>query len=306
MEIISQTMEFKIEEHTAIAIGKFDGIHRGHRRLLQEIFRAKALGLKTAVFTFDPSPAVFLRGTQVRELMTREEKRAQFAQMGVDYLVEYPFNSETAAVAPDDYVNHFLLQKMNASFIAAGEDVSYGHKGAGDAKLLQTIAGEHGVQVCIIPKLSYNGREISSTYVREAVQAGNMELAEALMGQPFLVQGIVERGNQIGRTIGMPTVNVHPPMQKITPPNGVYFTTVRHGDRTYYGVTNVGFKPTVEQRRRLGVETFLFDFHEDIYDQEITVFLHHFKRPEMKFDSLGALQAAIAQNVEDARDYFQL
>lgn len=306
MKIISQTTEFQIEERTAIAIGKFDGIHRGHRRLLQEIFRAGSYGLKTAVFTFDPSPAVFLKGAETKELMTKEEKRAQFAQMGVDYLVEYPFNKETAAVLPENYVNQFLFQKMNASFIAAGEDISFGYKGVGDAVLLRRMAEEYGVQVSIIPKLSYNGREISSTYVREAVLAGDMELAQTLLEQPFSIHGVVERGNQIGRTIGMPTVNLHPEEQKIMPPNGVYFTTAKYGQQTYYGVTNVGYKPTVEDRRRLGVETFLFDFDKDIYDQEISVFFHHFKRPEMKFAGLDALQAAISQDVEDAKAYFQL
>lgn len=306
MKIISQTTEFQIEEHTAIAIGKFDGIHRGHRRLLQEIFRAGSCGLKTAVFTFDPSPAVFLKGTETKELMTKEEKRALFARMGVDYLVEYPFNKETAAVMPENYVNQFLFQKMNASFIAAGEDISFGYQGAGDAELLRRMAQQRGVQVSIIPKLSYNGREISSTYVREAVLAGDMELAQILLEQPFSIHGVVERGNQIGRTIGMPTVNLHPGNRKIMPPNGVYFTTVCHERQTYYGVTNVGYKPTVEDRRRLGVETFLFDFDKDIYEQEISVFFHHFKRPEVKFDSLNALQAAISQDVEDAKAFFQL
>lgn len=312
MEIISQTTEFTIKERTAIAIGKFDGIHKGHQRLLQEIFAAKSQGLKAAVFTFDPSPAVFLNGSGVRELMTKEEKRARFAEMGVDYLVEYPFNRESASVLPEDYVNRFLIQKMHAALIAAGEDVTFGYRGAGDAKLLQKLAGEKGVAVSIIPKLSYNSREISSTYVREAVQEGNMELAALLMGQPFFVQGIVAHGNQIGRTIGMPTVNVHPDKTKLMPPNGVYCATVHlspdgedgRSGRILRGVTNVGFKPTVQQDKRLGVETFLFDFDEDLYDRKITVFLHHFLRPEMKFDGLAALKEAISGDVSAAKRFF--
>lgn len=314
MKIISQTTEFMISERTAIAIGKFDGIHKGHQRLLREIFEAKSQGLKAAVFTFDPSPTVFLKGSSVRELMTKEEKRTQFAGMGVDYLVEYPFNMETAAVSPEDYVNRFLLHKMNAALIAAGEDVSFGYMGAGDAGLLKKLAEENGVQVTIIPKLSYNGREISSTYVREAVQEGNMELAMLLMGQPYSVQGIVAHGNQIGRTIGMPTVNVHPGESKLMPPNGVYCATVHLAqeeesclkERVFHGVTNVGYKPTVQQEKRLGVETFIFDFDENLYDREITVSLHHFLRPERKFDSLAALQEAISQDVTDARNYFRI
>ena len=310
MEIISQTTEFTIKERTAIAIGKFDGIHKGHQRLLQEIFEAKSL--KAAVFTFDPSPTFFLKGSSIRELMTKEEKRAQFAGMGVDYLVEYPFNRESASVLPEDYVNQFLVKKMHAALIAAGEDVTFGYRGAGDAKLLRKLAKEKGIEVSIIPKLSYNGREISSTYVREAVQEGNMELAALLMGQPFFVQGIVAHGNQIGRTIGMPTVNVHPDKTKLMPPNGVYCATVHlspdgedgRSGRVFRGVTNVGFKPTVQQDKRLGVETFLFDFDEDLYDRKITVFLHHFLRPEMKFDGLAALKEAISGDVSAAKRFF--
>lgn len=306
MKIISRTTEFHIEERTAIAIGKFDGIHQGHKRLLHEIFQARRLGLKTVVFTFDPSPAVYFRGPQIKELMTREEKREQFCQMGIDYLVEYPFCRETAAVLPEDYVNQFLLEKMNGAFIAAGEDVSFGNKGAGDARILQEVAQAGGAQVRIIPKVCHNGRVISSTYVREAVLAGDMELAQALLQQPFFISGIVERGNQIGRTLGMPTVNIYPPEQKILPPNGVYFSTVTYGQDTFYGVTNVGCKPTVQSEKRMGVETYVFDFDEDIYDRQICVYLHHFERPEMKFDSLDALREAIAMNSAQGKAYFGL
>lgn len=306
MKIISRTTEFHIEERTAIAIGKFDGIHQGHKRLLQEILQARRLGLKTAVFTFDPSPAVYFRGPQIKELMTREEKREQFCQMGIDYLVEYPFGKETAAVLPEDYVNQFLLEKMNGAFIAAGVDVSFGSKGAGNARILQEVAQAGGAQVRIIPKVCHNGREISSTYVREAVLAGDMELAQALLQQPFFISGIVERGNQVGRTLGMPTVNMYPAEQKILPPNGVYFSTVIYGQDTFYGVTNVGCKPTVQSGKRMGVETYIFDFDEDLYDRQICVCLHHFERPEMKFDGLDALREAMARNAAQGREYFGL
>lgn len=304
MKIIDTT-DFKLDNHTAVAIGKFDGIHKGHQKLLQEILSARRLGLATAIFTFDPSPSAFFSG-ETKELMTRDEKRDAFEKMGIDYLVEYPFNGETAKVEPEAYVKDFLLDKMQAKFIVAGQDVSFGNKGAGDAALLQEVAKEAGAQTRIIPKLCYNGREISSTYVREAVQKGEMELACELMGSPFFVKGTVMRGNQIGRKLGMPTVNVHPVESKILPPNGVYFSTVTYGHQTFYGVTNVGYKPTVEQVRRMGVETYIYDFNEDIYDKEITVSLLHFERPEQKFADLTQLQAAVMKNIEDGKAYFQI
>lgn len=308
MELICQTTDFKIEEGCAVAIGKFDGIHRGHKRLLKEIFDAKKLGLKTAVFTFDPSPAVFFQGEDVKELMTREEKRIAFAQMGIDYLVEYPFFKETAAVTPEDYVNQFLLDNMNARFIAAGEDVSFGNRGAGNADILCRLATKRGVQVRIIPKLCHNGRDISSTYVRGEVENGNMELVTALLDEPFFISGRVQRGNRIGHKLGMPTVNLHPQTQKIMPPVGVYFSTVTYGEQTFYGVTNIGYKPTVElpdgKANRLGVETYIYDFHEDIYEKDIVVHLHHYERGEKKFESLNALKEAIAADIGRGKNYF--
>ncbi len=308
MKLISQTTDFKIEEGCAVAVGKFDGIHRGHKRLLHEIFEAKKLGLKTAVFTFDPSPAVFFQGENVKELMTREEKRIAFEEMGVDYLVEYPFGAQTAAVSPKDYVNEFLLDKMNAKFIAAGEDVSFGRKGAGNAKLLMELSIQRGVQVRVIKKLCHSGREISSSYVRQEVENGNMELVTELLDEPFFISGTVERGNQIGRKLGMPTVNLHPQLMKIMPPGGVYFSTITYGQQTFYGVTNIGYKPTVESAdgkgNRLGVETYIYDFDEDIYDKDIVVHLHHYERGEQKFKNLDELREAIQGDVEKGKKYF--
>lgn len=308
MKLISGTTDFKIEEGCAVAIGKFDGIHRGHKRLLREIFDARQLGLKTAVFTFDPSPAVFFRGEGVTELMTREEKRIAFEKMGIDYLVEYPFCRETAAVMPEDYVNHFLIEKINARFIAAGKDVSFGNRGEGNAELLCRIAGNRGVQVRIISKLCHHGRDISSTYVRNEVERGNMELVTKLMDEPFFVSGRVEHGNRIGHKLGMPTVNLHPQKQKILPPDGVYFSTVTYGEQTFYGVTNIGCKPTIETPEgvpgRKGVETYIHDFDEDIYEKDIVVHLHHYERAEKKFSDLDALREAIAADVSKGKEYF--
>jgi riboflavin kinase/FMN adenylyltransferase len=268
------------------------------------MMQARRLGLKTAVFTFDPSPAVYFKGEAVRELMTREEKRSRFESLGIDYLVEYPFHARTAAVSPQDYVESFLLDKMNARFIVAGEDISFGDKGAGNAALLKELAQKKGTQVRILRKICHNGREISSTYVREEVCRGNMEEVTALLEEPFFVSGIVEHGNRIGRTLGMPTVNLHPDRHKILPPHGVYFSTVTYGEQLFYGVTNIGYKPTIEGEKRLGVETYIYDFNEDIYDKSIVVHLHHFERPEKKFADLSELKAAIAQNVQDGKLYF--
>ena len=133
-----------------------------------------------------------------------------------------------------------------------------------------------------------------------------MELVNALLSEPYFICGMVAHGNRIGRTLGMPTVNLHPQEGKLLPPNGVYFSTVTYGQQTFYGVTNIGYKPTVEDTHRMGVETYIYDFDEDIYEKDITVHLFHFERPEQKFAGLAELKEAIAKNVADGKRYFNI
>lgn len=303
MEIITGTTQFEIEEETAVAIGKFDGIHIGHRRLLEEILAAKRDGLKACVFTFDPPPAVLFSQSDGRELTTREEKRILFERMGVDILIEFPMTLETAAIPPEEFVKEILTGSMNASVIVAGADVSFGDKGRGDGRLLQEMAAENDYTVKIIDKVCYNGREISSTYVRSAVEAGDMELAEKLLGVPYPFIGKVVRGNCQGRTWGFPTANLTPGDTKLLPPCGVYYSEVLLEGRRYQGISNLGYKPTVAGDRPAGVETYLYDFDGDIYGREVEVRLFSFKRPEMKFETVEALKTQVLKDMEDGRFY---
>jgi len=304
MQIIENTTEFHIEEKTAIAIGKFDGLHRGHREIFSVLEKAKAQGLKTAIFTFDPSPATFFCKSLVQELSTRSEKRRLFEKIGVDYLVEYPFRQETADVLPKDYVTDFLLNKMNGKLIVAGEDVTFGKGGKGDAKLLEEMASEYDFELKIISKIKYHGEEISSTFVRNEVREGRMEVANELLGEPYFVCGIVENGKKLGRTLGMPTANLYPEEEKLLPPFGVYFCDVLVEGNRYHGVTNIGSRPTVSDGNRVSVETYLLDFDGDLYGKEMIVYLLHFRRPEQKFHSVEELKNMVLRNIDEARDYF--
>lgn len=308
MILMKDTTQIRIEDNTAVAIGKFDGLHLGHRLLIDELNKTRENGLKTAIFTFTPSPTVFFGLGDGKELMSISEKRDAFEKLGIDYLVEYPFDKKTAAISPEEYVEDFLINRMHAKFIAAGEDVSFGDKGKGDAALLKKIAAEHGVCVRIIPKLCYKQTEISSSLVRQQVAKGNMELVKKLLGEPYSVSGKVLHGKKLGRTLGLPTLNIRPDQSKLLPPNGVYFSTVymKQEQKTYFGVSNIGYKPTVEDEKVLGIETFLFDFDREIYGSEICVFLHCFDRPECTFAGLKELKAAIEQNVNRAKRYFGL
>ncbi len=301
MELIQGTTRFLLPEKTAVAIGKFDGIHRGHRRLLQEILDAKEDGYRAAVFTFDPPAGSFFSGKTVKELTTREEKRRIFADLGVDYLVEFPLNARTAAISAEDFILRILVAQMHAGLIAAGMDLSFGDKGAGDARLLAAMAQAGGYQVSIIDKVRLDGREISSTYVREEVAGGNMLLAARLLGCPYQISGIVVHGKQLGRRIGMPTLNLLPPKDKLLPPAGVYYSRTLYQGKTYRSITNLGVKPSVSQEKITTVETYLYDFDREIYGEEITVQLLHFKRPEQKFPSVEALKKNMEKDISEGR-----
>ena len=304
MQIITGTTDFYLQEKTAVAIGKFDGVHIGHRSLLAEILKQKETGKKACVFTFDPPPAVFFGKTEEKELTTKEEKRKIFAELGIDILIEFPMNATTAATPPEEFVQNILFTQMQAGFVAAGTDLSFGNKGAGNAVLLQQMAKECGVEVSIIDKILLHEKEVSSTYVREAVEQGNMELAEKLLGMPYSVEGVVEHGNHMGHKMGMPTVNLIPPKNKLLPPCGVYYAGVIMEGRYYKGISNIGYKPTVEEKeKRLGVETYLYGYDGNAYGKAVTVEFYSFKRPEQKFESLEALQKQVKEDIVSGQLY---
>ncbi|NLC75127.1 MAG: bifunctional riboflavin kinase/FMN adenylyltransferase, partial [Clostridiales bacterium] len=283
MEIISGKTQFQIPVKTAVAIGKFDGVHLGHRRLIEALMRKKAQGLAAAIFTFDPSPAVFFAPDgYVRELSTKEEKRLLFGSIGIDYLVEFPLTWETASTEPEIFVKKYLASQMNAGHIVAGDDLSFGRGGAGNFVLLDSMSDDLGFTTEEISKVRKNGIVISSSYVRELVEAGRMEEAEEFLGTPYSVLGEIVHGNEIGRTLGIPTLNQVPTANKLLPPFGVYYSDVtfikstgdagndaftRYGGtetagRTFHGMTNIGVKPTIKkelapgQKPAVTVETY--------------------------------------------------
>lgn len=297
MKIISNTVDFYLEENTAACIGKFDGVHLGHRRLLEEILRRKQDGLKACVFTFDPPPAVFFGVSDGKELTTREEKRALFEQMGVDILIEFPMNAETARTPAETFAEEILARRMRVKFLAAGNDLSFGDKGAGNVALLQKLAPKLDFEIEIIDKVRQDMQIVSSTLVREKVEVGNMNRVHRLLGMPYMVSGEVVQGNRIGRTLGFPTLNVVPGATKLLPPNGVYFSeTVLDGKR-YRSISNVGKKPTIGENYGLNVETYLYDYDGDAYGKKVDVYLYEFRRPEMQFEGLEALKSMLQQDI---------
>lgn len=303
MQIIEKETAFQLNTPSAVAIGKFDGIHRGHQSLLRHVLEQKNRGLQAVVFTFDPSPAVLFSGISLPELTTKKEKRRLFEELGIDVLIEYPLDFTTAATEPEEFIEKILAGRMKTAYIAAGEDLSFGKKGRGDAALLKKMSGQFGYQTEIIEKVCLEGVEISSTYVREVIKTGDMEKAEKLIGEAYSVSGVVAHGKRLGRKLGMPTVNLLPEEEKLLPPYGVYFSEVSVGERVYKGITNIGCKPTVNNEKQAGVETYLYDFAQDIYGKEITVRLFSFLRPEKKFASVEELKNRMAADIAEGRYY---
>lgn len=302
MRVIENTTEFHLESKSAVALGKFDGIHLGHRRLLERVLEQKRRGLGTVVFTFDTSAASFFGG-ETKELSTREEKRAVFSRLGIDVLIEFPLNRETAATEPADFVARYLAGQMRTAYLCAGPDISFGKGGAGDYALLEAYAGTYGYQVELIDKVRVDGEEVSSTRVRQAVRAGEMEKVTAMLGAPYRVSGKVVHGRQLGRRLGMPTANLLPDERKLLPPNGVYYSRAEIGEKTYRGISNVGYKPTVSEEKIMGLETYLYDFEGEVYDRDMTVELLAFRRAEQTFASVEALRLQIAADVEAGRNF---
>lgn len=306
MQVITGTREFQIEEPTAVTIGKFDGRHKGHQKLLREMLCFKERqGLKAAVFTFDMAPAGVMAGRVQTVITTNQERRNKMAKMGIDYLVEYPFDQNTAHMSPEEFVSEVLVRRMHAKAVVVGTDCSFGYKGKGNAQLLKEMSESCGFEAVIIEKEQDDHRDISSTYVREELDQGNIEKTNELLGEPYAIHGVVVHGNHIGGAIlGFPTANILPPPEKHLPPFGVYVSQVLVDGALYRGVTNIGKKPTVEGESPVGVETFIMGLEANLYGKEIEVQLLNFERPEQKFSSLEELKERIEKDKEYAAAYF--
>ena len=213
MEVIAQTKDFQIKEPTVVTIGKFDGRHKGHQKLLGEMlsFR-KRHGYKMAVFTFAMTPAGVVSGQKQQVITTTEERRRNMEKMKLDYLVEYPFDLQVAHMQPEEFVKKILKEQMNAKIIVAGTDCAFGFQRRGNAELLEKLASVYDYEAVIIQKEQEDHRDISSTYIREELSKGNIEKANKLLGEPYSIGGVVVHGNRIGAPVLVfPTANLPPP-----------------------------------------------------------------------------------------------
>lgn len=295
MEIVSG-IDKKIR--TAVAIGKFDGVHKGHMKLLEEIRSCEGEGLVPLVFTFKGSVSDFYSGNKSRLLTTDDEKLKLLEEAGIGRVYVMSVNKDTVSYEPESFVRDILIGKLNAGLIAAGRDLSFGYKGRGDMALLESLSdGGRLYRTTAIEKVKYEDEVISSSLIRAEVSAGRMERAEAMLGRPYSLSGEVVHGRKLGRTIGIPTANLIPDEEKLMPPYGVYASKIWHGTRTFRGITNIGVKPTVSDEPCVTAETHIFDFDEMIYGDRIEVGLLKFVRSEMKFADLDALKTQMEADI---------
>ena len=245
MEYIHGTKDFKLEGASAVTLGKFDGVHLGHQKLIA-IVREKAeeMGLLSVMFTFDRIPLSICPQKNQHFLSTNSERRALCEKYGLDVEVEYPFTTELMNMEPEEFVENILVKQLNARVIVVGTDYCFGNR-SGNVEFLIANAVKYGYETIVVEKEKFQDKDISSTYVREELRLGHMETVNVLLNRPYSISGVVAKGNQLGRTIDIPTINVYPTEIKLLPPNGVYASKILIDNIEYYGVTNLGTKPTV-------------------------------------------------------------
>ena len=301
MEIITGTTKYSMKKDTVVAIGKFDGIHVGHQSILKAMLKYKEWDYQTVVFTFDKPPASLLGREAQKDLSTKEEKRDAFCKKGMDYVIEFPFTEETCKIEPEDFIRTILKDQLMAKAVVAGTYLRFGYKGRGDEEMLKEEGARLGIEVAVLPKATYNGKEISSTYVRKEVEEGNMDVVRELLGEPYSVYGKVVHGNHLGHKIGMPTVNMIPPSNKLLPKSGVYLSKTICCGQVYNSISNIGYKPTVSEERQIGLETHIYDFQKDIYEENVKVLLLKHMRDEKKFSGVEELKEVLERDKEEGR-----
>lgn len=293
-------------ENTSVTLGKFDGIHRGHQMLVNNVVHHEKLGLKSVMFTFISNPQSLLQDIKIKKIYTEKEKRIILDSWGLDVLISYPFNKDVASITAYDFVKDILVGQLGAKKIVVGQDFHFGHNREGNVELLEKMSSEFDFEIIVHDDLEHNGRRVSSTYIKEALAEGNMELANHLLGTPYTIFGKIIHGRKLGRTLGFPTMNTIPHRTKLLPPDGVYITNTLVKNMALPGITNIGFSPTVGKTNIRRAETYLFDVNEDLYGEEISVQVLSKLRSETKFESKVLLKEQVDRDIRKAKEYFNL
>ncbi len=298
MNVYNYLEEVGPTEERAVALGLFDGVHRGHQSVIQEVFVDSAKGLRPAVFTYRIQHQIPERKNDFQWINSEEDRVRMLDSLGVQDVVQPAFE-DFRDILPEDFVEGFLIGSMRAKVIACGNDFRFGKKAAGNVELLKKICDSYGVEVRVVTPVELDGDRISSTRIRGYIHQGNMALAWRMLGRPYSLRFPVVSGNKIGRTLNFPTINQIYPDHFAIPRFGVYVSVSEVDGNRYPSITNVGVKPTVGTDRPLA-ETYILGFSGNLYGTRVRVNLCHFIRPERKFNSLDDLRAQIARDTLQA------
>ncbi len=319
MKVYKNIQELPVFSRPVLTIGTFDGVHQGHRQIIQQLLKeAKEIDGTAVVITFYPHPkqvvagmdknpdAVAEKNQPIQLLNSPQEKYELLHQQGIEHIVVVPFDQAFAEQSASDYVKQFLVDRFHPHTIIIGYDHRFGNNRDGDYHLLEAEAAKFGFLVKEIPEHILKNVTISSTKIRTALLSGDNETAATYLGYLYFFSGIVVKGNQLGRTIGYPTANIEIKNEfKLVPANGVYAVKVALKERSqvYKGMMNIGLRPTVGGTKRV-IEVNIFDFDEDIYGEELTITLVKFLRSEIKFNGLDALKQQLAADKDAASKCF--
>src|SRR5574344_17785 len=297
LKIITNINDLQLN-NTAIAIGKFDGIHKGHRLLVEELLNFKAKGYLATIFTFSKTPNEIIRHSYEKSILTKEEKYMYYENMGIDVIVKYTTSDELLGMNKEEFLSKILVGKLGIKAIVCGNDFKFGHNRTGDTVYLEQMSKKYGYTSIIIDKLKDHNSDISSTRIRSLIAKGQIEEVNRLLGYSYNIIGQVVHGNEIGRTINFPTANIIPNPNKLLPPNGVYFTKVNIDGTEYDGITNIGKKPTVSNTDTISVETNILNYNGNLYGKILCIEFFHYHREEKRFVDIDELKKQISMDVE--------
>ncbi len=305
MEVIHlEQVKIKNNPPLSVALGYFDGLHLGHQAVIKEaVTYAKEHHMKSAVLTFSTNPNVILKKLSSELLLTPHlEKVRLLDEMEVDYLLILPFNETIASITATEFIQRYLID-LNVRHVSTGFDFRFGQKGEGSVTLLETYVEQFTLNVTTRQEIEEE--KIGATEIKSYLAVGDIEKANAMLGRPYSLTGIVISGQQKGRTIGFPTANLGAEEAFIVPKNGVYAVKVKVKDQYYNGMCNIGHNPTFNFIDQVSVEVNILDFNDDIYHQTIKIEFYHRLRDEQRFSSIEELMAQLNQDRETVRRYFK-
>lgn len=299
MKIYSNLQDFKSSRKTILTLGTFDGVHVGHRKIIEQLTQiAKANALESVVLTFFPHPRMVLQDADIKLLNTMDEKTALMAELGVDHFIIHPFDKEFSRLTAEEFVSEILVEKLQISKIIIGYDHRFGRNRNANIDDLIIFGAHYGFDVIQISAQEIEAVSVSSTKIRNALNEGQIALANQYLTQPYILSGTVETGRGIGKTIQFPTANLKIDSSfKLIPKNGVYAIQSFFNNQLLKGMMNIGTNPTVDGTH-VSIEIHFFDFDLNIYGQSIQIQMLHFIREEQKFESLEALQNQLMRDKE--------